>query len=148
MSRTWWPRSSSRDYNMCSATREADSTAATGLRHIDILSCAPQLCPRYISTIINRSSASSNPTLLTDYTKGSRPTTTPRRAGSLFHYGAMPVCGARALAPQLQEFSGHAHSPPGALELACALAIALGRSWHLRLSPGLLLQSGARGRFQ
>ena len=38
---------------MCSTTREADSTAATGLRDIDILSRAPQPYARFISTIID-----------------------------------------------------------------------------------------------
>ena len=74
MAQTWWPRSS--DYATCSTTREADSTAVTDLRDIDILSRAPQPCARFISTIISSLSASSNPPLLTDYTKGSRPTTT------------------------------------------------------------------------
>lgn len=64
----------------------ADSTAVTDLRDIDILSRAPQPCARFISTIISSLSASSNPPLLTDYTKGSRPTTTSRRVGSLFPY--------------------------------------------------------------
>ena len=95
MAQTWWPRSS--DYATCSTTREADSTAVTDLRDIDILSRAPQPCARFISTIISSLSASSNPPLLTDYTKGSRPTTTSRRVGSLFPY-ACPgfrffVCG-------------------------------------------------------
>ena len=84
MAQTWWPRSS--DYATCSTAREADSTAVTDLRDIDILSRAPQPCARFISTIISSLSASSNPTLLTDYTKGSRPTTTSRRVGSLFPY--------------------------------------------------------------
>ena len=82
MAQTWWPRSS--NYATCSTTREADSTAVTDLHDIDILSRAPQPCARFISTIINSLSASSNPTLLTDYTKESRPITTSRRAGSLF----------------------------------------------------------------
>ena len=84
MAQTWWPRSS--DYATCSTTREADSTTVTDLRDIDTLSRAPQPCARFISTIINSLSASSNPTytLLTDYTKGRRPTTTSRRVGSLF----------------------------------------------------------------
>ena len=57
MAQTWRPRSS--DYATCSTTREADSTAVTDLRDIDILSRAPQPCARFISTIISSLSASS-----------------------------------------------------------------------------------------
>ena len=79
MAQAWWPRTG--DYAACSTTREADSTAATGLRDIGISSRAPRPCGRFISTstTTGRSSASPNPPLLADYTKGGRPTT--RRRG-------------------------------------------------------------------
>ena len=49
LAQLWWQRSS--DYDTCSTTREADSTEATDLRDIGILSRAPQPCARFISNI-------------------------------------------------------------------------------------------------
>ena len=51
MAQSWWPRSI--EYATCSTTREADSTAVTDLRDIDILSRAPPPCARFINTIVN-----------------------------------------------------------------------------------------------
>ena len=62
IAQTWWQRSSV--YATCCATREADPTAVTNRRGIGILSRATQPCARFISTIINPLSASSNPPLL------------------------------------------------------------------------------------
>ena len=76
----------------CSTTREADSTAADSFA-----------ASASSAALLSRARASSAPsstryqhhqtlrTLLTDYTKGSRPTTTPRRAGSLFPLARRPV---------------------------------------------------------
>ena len=60
MTQLWWPWPAPRssDCATCSTTREGDTTAATGLRGIGILSRAPQLRARFINIIINPSSAS------------------------------------------------------------------------------------------
>ena len=64
MAQLWWPRSS--NCATCPTTREADSTAATGLRSTGILSRAPQPCALFTITSTNLSSASSNLPSLTD----------------------------------------------------------------------------------